>query len=194
MTSRHDVTLQQVARKIVVKGASGAGKTTLAAELARRLGVPHVELDGLHHGPNWSEPTAEEFRARVRAAMDAAPTHGWVIDGNYERKLDALVTDAADTVVWLDLPLRTLLWRLWTRTSQRIGNHVELRNGNRESWRTALWGRESLFVWTIRSWVRHRREWPRRYATHPGFVRLRTPEAVQRWLEQATAGPLATRP
>ena len=140
-------------KQIVVKGASGAGKTTFAAELARRLGVPHIELDALHHGPNWSEATAEEFRARVRAAMDADPSRGWVIDGNYERKLDALVTDAADTVVWLDLPLRLLLWRLWTRTSYRIRNNVELWNGNRESWRTAVWGRESLFVWAIRSFI-----------------------------------------
>ncbi|HLZ31931.1 MAG TPA: AAA family ATPase [Chloroflexota bacterium] len=169
-------------RRIAVKGASGAGKTTLAAELARRMGVVHVELDALHHGPNWSEPAAAEFRARVRAAMDAASSDGWVIDGNYERKLDALVTDAADTVVWLDLPLRVLLWRLWTRTSRRIRDDVELWNGNRESWRTALWGRESLFQWAIRSFARHRREWPRRYASHPGFVRLRTPAEIRAWL------------
>ena len=101
--------------------------------------------------------------------MDASPD-GWVIDGNYERKIDHLVTDAADIVVWLDLPLWTLLRRLWRRTSQRIRGNVELWNGNRESWRTALWGRESLFVWTIRAFVRHRREWPRRLARHPGFV------------------------
>lgn len=169
--------------KIAVKGASGSGKTTLAAELARRLGVPHVELDAIHHGPNWSEPSAEEFCTRVRAAMDAA-SHGWVIDGNYERKLDSLVTDAADTVVWLDLPLRTLLRRLWRRTSHRIRDQVELWNGNRETWRGALWGQESLFVWTIRAFFRHRREWPRRFALHPGFIRLRTPEEARRWLQR----------
>jgi adenylate kinase family enzyme len=171
-------------RRIAVKGASGSGKTTFAAELARRLGVPHLELDAVHHGPNWSEPTAEEFRGRVREAMDAAP-HGWVIDGNYERKLDRLVTDAADVVVWLDLPLQLLLRRLWRRTAHRIRHEVELWSGNRETWRTALWGRESLFIWTIRAFFRHRREWPRRFASHPGFVRLRTPEEARRWLELA---------
>jgi adenylate kinase family enzyme len=169
--------------RIAVKGASGSGKTSLAAELARRLGVPHIELDALHHGPNWSEATADEFRARVRAAMDSNPD-GWVIDGNYERKLDRLVTDAADTVVWLDLPLPILLVRLWRRTSHRIRTNEELWNGNRESWRTAIWGRESLFVWTIRSFFRHRRTWPRRFASHPGFVRLRTARAARQWLDQ----------
>jgi hypothetical protein len=182
-----------VGNKIAVKGASGAGKTTFSAQLARHLGVPHVELDALHHGPNWSEPSAEEFRARVRAAMDADPSRGWVIDGNYERKLDALVTDAADTVVWLDLPLHTLLRRLWRRTSERIRHDVELWNGNHESWRSAFWGGESLFVWTVRSFIRHRRDWPARYASHPGFVRLRTPEDARRWLQELP-GSVATPP
>jgi len=171
------------ARRVAVKGASGSGKTTLAAELARRLGVAHIELDGLHHGPNWSEPTAEQFRAIVQGAMDDHPD-GWVIDGNYERKLDRLVTDAADTVVWLDMSLALLLGRLWRRTSSRIRQHVELWNGNRESWSTAFWGRDSLFAWTVRAFFRHRREWPQRFACHPGFVRLRTPAEVRCWLDE----------
>lgn len=115
--------------------------------------------------------------------MDANPD-GWVIDGNYERKLGGLVTDAADTIVWLDLPLWMVLHRLWRRTADRIQNDVELWNGNRESWRSALWGRESLFAWTIRAFFRHRREWPRRFARHPGFVRLRTPRAARDWLQR----------
>jgi adenylate kinase family enzyme len=173
-------------RRIAVKGASGSGKTTFSAELARRLDVPHVELDGLHHGPNWTEATAEVFAARVRQAMDQA-AQGWVIDGNYEGKLGPMVTDAAEVVVWLDLPLWTLLARLWWRTADRINHDVELWNGNRESWRTALWGTESLFAWTVRTFFRQRREWPRRFARHPGFVRLRSAAEADRWLHWYTA-------
>src|SRR6186997_1715444 len=77
-------------RRVSVAGISGSGKTTLAAALAARLGVPHVELDALHHGPNWTEATPEELRARVEAALAAAP-EGWVADGNYESKLGDLV-------------------------------------------------------------------------------------------------------
>jgi hypothetical protein len=169
-------------RRIAVKGTSGAGKTTFAAALADRLHVAHVELDALHHGPNWTAASAEVFAARVRAAIDANPD-GWVIDGNYERKLETLVIDAADTVVWLDLPLHTLLLRLYRRTSSRIRGNVELWNGNRESWRTALGGRNSLFVWAVRSFFRHRREWPRWLGAHPGFVRLRSAEDARRWID-----------
>ena len=175
-------------RKIVLKGTSGAGKTTLATELARRLDLPHVELDALHHGPNWSEPTAEAFQCRVQAAMAAAPA-GWVIDGNYDSKLDDLVVAAADTIVWLDLPLGVKLRRLWRRTTHRLRDKVELWNGNRESWRGAFIGRESLFVWAIRQHVRHRRAWPARFGPDPRLVRLRSATEVGRWLDQQMTEP-----
>jgi adenylate kinase family enzyme len=168
-------------RRIVVLGASGNGKTTVARTLAARLGVQHVELDALHHGPNWSEPSAEEFRQRV---SDALAGNGWVADGDYSSKLGDLVLERADTVVWLDQPLPLILWRLWRRTVGRIRRREELWSGNRESWRTAFWGRESLFAWTIRSHFRKRRTLPRRFAryAHLRVVRLRSPRAVERYL------------
>jgi adenylate kinase family enzyme len=168
-------------RRVVVKGGSGSGKTTLAAELARRLGVPHVELDALHHGANWQEASAAELAARVEAALDDG--RGWVVDGNYEGKLGTLVLDRADLVVWLDLPLRIKLGRLWRRTTRRIRTGEELWNGNRESWRGAFWGTESLFAWTVRTHVRNRREWPARLDGRP-VVRLRSVAEVDRFLRQ----------
>lgn len=86
-------------RRIVVKGTSGAGKSTFASALAARLGVPWIELDALHWGPNWSMPEEDVFRAQVRAAIDACPD-GWVVDGNYDSRLGGTVLDAADTIVW----------------------------------------------------------------------------------------------
>ena len=172
-------------RRVNVKGTSGSGKTTFAQELAERLGVPFVELDALHHGPNWSEPTDEEFRARVREAMDASPD-GWVIDGNYEAKLGDTLTGAADTIIWLDLRLPLKLRRVARRTRERIRDDVELWNGNKESWRNALWGRESLFAWMIRGHFRHRRDWPRRFAGDPRFIRLRSIEEARAWLDSTS--------
>ena len=169
-------------KRVNVKGTSGSGKTTFGQELARRLGVPFVELDALHHGPNWAEPTDEEFRERVGAAIDAAPD-GWVIDGNYDSKLGATVLGEADTIVWLDLPLRIKLGRLWRRTHYRIRNDVELWNGNKETWRNVLWGRDSLFGWMLRTHFRQRREWPQRFAGDPRFVRLRSDAEALAWLE-----------
>jgi adenylate kinase family enzyme len=172
-------------RRINVKGTSGSGKSTFARELASRLDLPYIELDALHHGPNWSEPTAEEFRAKVQGAMDAAPD-GWVIDGNYEVKLGDTVLGPADAIVWLDLPLGLKLRRLWRRTKHRIRHDVELWSGNKERWRTALWGWESLFAWMLRGHFRHRRQWPKRYGADPRFVRLRSVAEANEWLESVS--------
>jgi adenylate kinase family enzyme len=135
-----------------VKGISGSGKSTFSRKLAERLGVPYLEIDALNHiGPNWTEATPRELQASVREFMAGAPD-GWVIDGNYESKLDDLVVDAADQIVWLDLPLRVSMGRLWRRTRTRIRDGVALWGGNRETWRDGFLGWNSLAPWAIRAW------------------------------------------
>jgi hypothetical protein len=91
-----------------------------------------------------------------------------------------LVLDAADTVVWLDLPMRVWLPRL-ARTGRRITGREALWNGNRETLATAVWGRESLFGCALIQHRRRRREWPARMAAFP-VTRLRTPVEVDRWI------------
>ena len=169
-------------KRVNVKGTSGSGKTTFAQELARRLDLPFVELDALHHGANWYQPTAEEFSARVRETIDAMPD-GWVIDGNYESKLGELVLGPADTIIWLDLPFALKFRRVWRRTMVRIRDDVELWSGNKETWRGAFWSRDSLFWWMVKTHFRHRRQWPGRFAGDARLVRLRSAAEAQRWLE-----------
>lgn len=170
-------------RVAVIASASGNGKTTLGRELARRLDVPFVELDALVHGPGWVETPDDELRAVVEpiVASDA-----WVIDGSYRGKLGDLVLRGADTVVWLDLPIRVWLPRLVRRTLRRIRGREQLWNDNRESVASAVWGRESLLVWAFRSHVRRRRDWPAALAPYR-VVRLRTSAEVDAFLERAGA-------
>ena len=174
-------------RRVSVVGTSGAGKSTFAAALADVLSVPWLELDSVYHQADWTPLPAEEFRLRV-AAVASGP--GWVIDGNYSAVRD-LVWARADTVVWLDLPKRTVMRRVIWRTLRRAVGRVELWNGNRERWRNFFtWDdQESVIAW---AWHTHdsRRE---RYATaladpaagHLRVVRLRSPRAVRRFLSAA---------
>ena len=140
-------------RVVVIASASGSGKTTLGRELARRLDVPFHELDALHHGPDWTEATAEELRARVEPLL---AEERWVVDGSYRSKLGDLVFERADVVVWLDLPRRIWLPRLVRRTISRIVRREELWNGNRESLRTAL-GRDLVVRFALRTYAPNRR-------------------------------------
>ena len=179
-------------KRFSVAGISGSGKTTFGRALAERLGVAYVELDALHHGPNWTEATASELQERVRAAIAAAPD-GWVIDGNYRSKLDDIVLTQADTLVWLELPLRVSLRRAARRTVRRIRTREELWHGNRESLGALLGLRYGLLSWAVQSHFRHRKQIPAALAAYPHLrlVHLRTPRAVETFLNGASrpAGP-----
>ncbi len=178
-------------RRVSVVGGSCTGKTTLARELAARLGVPHVELDALNHLPGWREAPADELRARVEEALAAAP-EGWVADGNYHGKIGALVLERADAVVWLDPPYATAVRRVLRRTWRRLVRRTELWNGNGESLRTAL-SRDSIVWWVLRTHRRYRRTLPARFAEAPGVpvVRLRSAREARRWLEDVALPDMA---
>jgi adenylate kinase family enzyme len=169
--------------RIAITGPSGSGKTTLAAELARRLGLRHVEIDALHHGPNWESCGADVLRERVAAATQG---DGWVTDSTYHSMLGTLVVDRADLLVWLDLPITTVLWRLLRRTHVRNRDRTELWNGNVEpGWRESL----RYLIWpALRSAVSNRRRFPARYA-HVRMQRLRSDADVRTFVQsiQATA-------
>ena len=175
-------------QRISVQGISGSGKTTLGRLLERRMRIPHLETDALVHGPGWTETPDLELRALIEPLL---LSERWVIDGDYRRKLGTLVLEHADTVVWLDLPLRVCLRRLWTRTRRRMKGHERLWNGNTESWRTAFGSRDSLFVYAVRKHFGQRRVLgellERPELGHLRLVRLRSADEVDRWVAQITA-------
>lgn len=165
-------------RVVVIAAASASGKTTLGRELARRLDAPFHELDALNHHAGWIEATPDELRAAVdrRVAEERR-----AVDGAYMGKLGMLVLDAADTIVWLDLPLLLWLPRLLRRTMLRIVRREELWNGNTETLRGALGWRDGVVTFALRNYRRRRREYPERLAPYP-VVRLRSTGEVERWL------------
>ena len=182
-------------RKVaVIASASGCGKTTVGRLLATRLGVPFVELDALNHGPGWTEATAEQLRARVAPIV---ATDGWVIDGGYRGKLGDLVLEAADTVVWLDLPRREWLPRLFRRTVRRIVRREELWGGNRESFGNAFLMRDGLLRFAWRNYGVRRATYPSELARFH-LVRLRSQREVDAWLAsitgEAVSADAAARP
>ena len=176
-------------QRIVVVGASGSGKTTFAAALAARLGVPHVELDALHWGPRWTPAPPETLRARAAAAT-AAPA--WVVDGNYGALRD-LTWGRADALVWLDYPLPVVVARLVRRTLTRMWRREELwGTGNREEWGNVFFARNSLLRWAVGQHRRQRRRYPALLAGE--FARLpkhrfRSPAAAARWLQAIAPAP-----
>jgi adenylate kinase family enzyme len=165
-----------------VIGPTGSGKTTFSRALAEKLGVPHVELDALHWRSGWVMAPPEDIRARVAEALTG---DGWVIDGNYGGTLGTTVFDEADEIVWLDLPFSTTFPRVLRRTLRRLRTREQLwGTTNRETFRSAFLSRDSIILYSIRSYRRRRRQCLELVERRP-HVRLRSAADVERRLAEA---------
>jgi adenylate kinase family enzyme len=168
--------------RISVIGTSGSGKTAFADKLARILHIPHVELDALHWEADWIPAHKEIFRSRVREVVEA---ERWVVDGNYSKSARDLVWGRADTIVWLDFSFTVTIGRVLRRTIYRLVTSEKCCNGNRERVGMAL-SRDSIILWALQSYKRHRMEYPLLLATQEQrgarTVRLHSPKEADRWL------------
>jgi adenylate kinase family enzyme len=104
-------------RRVLVIGCPGAGKTTLARQLAERSRLPLVHLDFHYWRPGWQLPDSKEWRAQVLALADAP---AWIMDGNYSSTYDIRMP-RADTLVWLDYPRSICMRRVLLRTLTGYG-------------------------------------------------------------------------
>lgn len=98
--------------RINVVGTTGSGKTTAAKLLAKRLGLPRIELDALFWKPDWGETPDEEF---LPAVDEATRGDRWVLDGNYSRTR-SIVWPRVDTIIWLDYSFPRVFGQLLRRT------------------------------------------------------------------------------
>jgi adenylate kinase family enzyme len=179
-----DEPLPQRPRRVLVAGTSGSGKTRLAADLAEILGVPHVEIDSLFHGPGWVprpdfEAAVARFSGRER----------WVTEWQY-RQVRPLLLARADLLVWLDLPRPLVMWQVVRRTASRRLRRERLWGVNVEPplW-TFLVDRGHIVRW---AWRTHAAGAPRvaaAAASRPDLpvVRLRSRADVARWRERISA-------
>ena len=165
---------------MLVVGSSGAGKTTMAAALAVRLGLPHTELDSLFHGPGWVP--RPEFERDVEAML---ATGRWVTEYQYRPVKDRLLGQA-QAVVWLDHPFLLVAARLFRRSVARAVTRRAYWNGNRES--VAMWLHPShplRIVLSREFWAKQRRteqEFAAVAARGVVVVRLRGARQADRWL------------
>ncbi|WP_298210058.1 hypothetical protein [Ferrimicrobium sp.] len=141
--------------RVLVAGVSGSGKTTMCSKLGARLGLVHIELDSLFHGPNWSVRTTFEAEVDEFISQDR-----WVLEWQYDQVRQRLAA-RADLLVWLDYPLVVVMKRVIWRTVRRGVTHEPLWNGNVEPplW-TIMTNREHIIRWA----------WQTR-ASYPGRIR-----------------------
>lgn len=106
--------------KIAVIGCPGSGKSTVAKQLHEKLNIPLYHLDQYYWLPGWKRPDKDAFEKIHNALCDKEDGGGWIIEGMAMRNLPYRIAKA-DVVIFLDVPLRICLYRIFKRAFTGLG-------------------------------------------------------------------------
>jgi adenylate kinase family enzyme len=122
-------------KKVAVFGNTGGGKSTLARRLAELTRLPLYPLDLIEYGPGGAAVPREEYLA---AHAGILRRDAWIIDGfggvatAWERFA------AADTLIYVDLPLAMHYWWVTKRLIKTLYVAPEGWPENSPLWRSTL--------------------------------------------------------
>ena len=99
------------AKRIMIFGKPGAGKSTFALKLHKKLGLPLHHLDAYFFTHHWTKRNYQEFMA---IQHDLVNQDAWIIDGNCTRSLETRYAHA-DICIYFNFPRRHCLWGIIKR-------------------------------------------------------------------------------
>ncbi|MBS1713097.1 MAG: adenylate kinase [Armatimonadetes bacterium] len=167
------------ARRILVYGVCGSGKTTLARRLSERSGIPWHSVDDLTWEAEWTPVGPDVQRERIGNIVSGTE---WILDTAYGAWLDVPLS-RVELIVGLDYPRWFSFARLLRRAVVRAIDHSPVCNGNVESWRNMA-SKDSILVWHFKSFRRKRariRQWASD-GTGPSVLVFRSHRECERWL------------
>lgn len=97
--------------KIAIIGSPGAGKSTFARKLGEILNIEVIHLDRYFWKSGWNEIPRNE---RVKLQSKIIQKSRWIIEGTYVSSSDERL-QAADTIIFLDLPSWLCMWQILKR-------------------------------------------------------------------------------
>lgn len=171
-------------KKIVVIGDSCSGKTTLARDLSKKLGIKHIELDSLFWEGNWKNVDTIEFKKRITSALQDT---NFITDGNFSMARD-VIWDKTDTIIWIDLPIWIILTRFFSRSISRSLKKELLWGKCQETLRKSIFSKDSLFMWIISTHYKRKRTYSKIMKddaySHINFIRLNSAKEVNKFIKQ----------
>jgi adenylate kinase family enzyme len=175
-------------QRFMIIGQPGSGKSTLARAIGDRTGLPVVHVDLIHWKSGWVERDKDE---KVRLALEAEAHPKWVFEGGLSKTWENRLA-RADTLIWIDLPLRLRAWRVLKRTIRYYGRtRPDLPDGCPEQISLEFW-----------KWIWDTRRTGRGYATrifadppaHVTLHHLQSRAAVAAYLKTLDAAPSMGHP
>lgn len=169
-------------KKIMIGGSIGAGKSTLAKALSKKLNIEHTELDSFYWLPNWQVRPADQMRELINKTTSA---DSWIICGNFNA-FKEITLDRADMIIWLDYPLFVCLWQAFKRSWHNIYTQQKCCNGNQDTWQHLFFSKNSIVLWLIRTFRRRNKRYTAimqdPFYENKTFVRLKSHKEAEKWL------------
>jgi adenylate kinase family enzyme len=113
------------ARRILVLGSSGSGKTHFSMRLAETIGLDVIHLDAHFWRPD-SQPRADAEWREIVSSLTRR--EAWIMDGTYERSLDLRIP-RADAIILLESSPAHCLARVIERQGSANRSRPDLPDG-----------------------------------------------------------------
>ena len=103
--------------KIVIFGKPGGGKSSLGRKLAAATGIKLCSLDLIEYKKNGERVSPEEYSQQHADLLSA---DNWIIEGLGTLESFWLRIDAADTLIYVDLPYPVHYWWIAKRLLKSV--------------------------------------------------------------------------
>jgi adenylate kinase family enzyme len=140
-------------KRVAVFGNAGGGKSTLARRLAEITGLPLHVIDLMQFRPGGDRIPHEEFLAAHAALLHRDE---WIIDGYGSVDLAWERFAAADTLVYVDLPLAMHHWFVTKRLVKGLFSDPEGWPKNSPLWASSWSSYKVLWLCHLRLTPRYR--------------------------------------
>lgn len=170
-------------KKISIIGASGSGKTSLGRAISKKSGYPLLDMDDIYWLPGWIKVEDSLIREKLKKHVSQ---ESWIVTGNATTLSTELIWPDVDELIWLDFPLRTLLWRGFKRGLYSLIFSREICNGNFETWGRFL-SKKSILLWIYSTFDKRQREYEKIFSTQPyscNYVRIRNNKDLRDFLQE----------
>jgi len=98
--------------KIAVFGKSGGGKSTFSKKLSLITGISLLPLDQIEYLDGGKKASEEQYLTHYN---DVLNTESWIIEGFGTIETFRERLKIADTLIYIDLPMRIHYWRVMKR-------------------------------------------------------------------------------
>ncbi len=99
-------------KRVLITGTGGAGKSTLAKALSKKIDVPVIHLDYYFHQTDTDYVNNKD--AWIKKVHSLLHQDTWIIEGNYSSTYEKRFA-LADTFIFLDITTAQALWSIVKR-------------------------------------------------------------------------------